>query len=297
MTKYKKPAKLKEIIYSIINDRDRLDILNHIIKELNAVAGSDPVLDSVLAILTEIRDDLDGAVTRSRVHPSTKKINALHEDREDCIKNMLKGITIFVRSKDAAVSTAAKEIQNALVKHFSKLPDKKKRTLSAAIKRFQNDMKKSGMPEKVDLIHFTEIMNELESDQTEFDLLIEARAKDDEKNESPTLVPAREQMNIFTEILEGHLYLNGYLEVPGTEELIHNLNGRIGDIMTTAKALHTMEENGHLSEKKPEKEEEEDLDPSETDLPIDTEHETETENSEESEDSSETEEPMTRDDR
>lgn len=249
MTMYKKPVTLKEIIYSIINDRDRLDILNHIIKELTAVAGTDSVLDSLRAVLTEIRNDLDSAIQRSRAHPLTKPINTLHKERKETIARMFDGISFFVSSSNSEISTAAQEIKDSLQGHFTKLPDQKKRTLSAAVKSFLTDMKLPGVPEKLEKISFSEKVTELESCQTQFDSLIEERAKKEEKDESPTLIPAREQMSRFIDILEGHLYLNAYSDVAGTKELVHNLNGRIGEIMTTAKALHTMEENGHLKEK------------------------------------------------
>lgn len=248
MTIYKKPTTLKEIIYSIINDRDRLDILDHVIKELTAVAGTDPTYDTILAILISIREDLHAATVRSRSHPSTETIKALNQSRQKIIKQMFSGITFFLSSSTPAISGAANTINRSLIKHFAKLPDQKKRTLTAAIKGFLEDMERPGMSENIETITFSEIVSELKSKQVDIDQLIENRAKDEEKQNSPTLVPAREQMSRFISILEAHLYLNAYGEVAGTEELIHNLNGRIGEIMTTAKAIHTMEENSHQTE-------------------------------------------------
>ncbi len=239
---------LKNIIYSILSDRDRLDIIDHIIARLTEIAGIDTYLDKVRNTLISTRERLYAAVTKEHGSVYTKSILADNKLRKSIIAKLYGGLDFFIDDEDKDVADAAKLIFKSLIKYLKNLPDSKKRTFSAAIKNFLKEMSTPEAVAALEKIGFTKRVDQLQNTQDRMDQKLEQRAQDEEMDDTPTLLTARNEMRDMIDVLGAVLFHNVFLNEPGMEELVHKLNGRIGEIMTTAKALHTMEENGHLKD-------------------------------------------------
>ncbi|MCP4297922.1 MAG: hypothetical protein GY786_20190, partial [Proteobacteria bacterium] len=297
----KKQVTFKRINFKILSDRDRLDILAHINRVIGDFLGNDPYIDRLHPIFCRIELNLEEATVKVHSSERTVSINCDHSDRQELIKGIHKGIEFFKTSDDTEEVKAARMIEVAYNRYLEKLADHKKRTLTAAIRAFLKFIDTPEMIAAIDKILLTEKVSQLTTLQDDMDQLIFLRAKEDELDDTPSLKAARNEMYSMVRVLEKVLFLNLYEEVAGFEQMVLILNGRIGEIVATAKALHTMEENGHMSgesskpEVEPEVEEElpEDIEPEAEEVEVEPEEVEE----EEVEPEEEEEEPLTRDDR
>lgn len=239
----KNTVTLEQLAFKKLTDRDRIDILDHIISELKEIEGNDHTLDRINSILIKISIKLDAASTKNRTSPLSARIKELNAKRKAIISNIFAGITFFKEDSDREISSAALEIERIYIKHLKNLPDQKKRTLSAAIVEFLKLVESGHLGECAKRIHLNKKIEELRQTESELEQLTYKRARDKSHNTPPSVLEARSEMFTFYESLKSTLFVKTSLKEPGSEELVHKLNGRIGQIMATARRIFSLKEN------------------------------------------------------
>lgn len=120
--------------------------------------------------------------------------------------------------------------------------------LNTGIKTFLEDLKDPYAEEAYAKILLEGKITKLTSTNDKLLLLIQTRAEAEELDESPNVLPTRDEVKELYNTLRSIINFNIYCEETAFEELAQKLNGRIGEIAAIAKSRNTHEQNEEENE-------------------------------------------------
>ncbi len=209
---------LIKIRYGVLDDRDRLDIIAHRVNTLSTLDSKEPIIQELFIAYADLLRKMGAAVTKSRSDELTKEIQRLDKLRKTIVEDIKKGLSYFITPDDP-----------------------KKQTLSAAIAQFLTSLENTKTLAAQEKIAMAGKITLLVTTQTSLDALTLERAENEEMDDTSLVSEMRAEMHQLGRTLEKVLTFKQMIGKSEYEELAHKLNGRIGEILATAKSRHTLE--------------------------------------------------------
>lgn len=250
---------LVKVPHKLPDDFERLAIITVITGTIAKFALEDDQLTDLSLTFTEIETNLTKAVGHEERKPITQLIKDAHTTRLSCVGTFYRGILFYKDHPSEELRNAANALSDIYEEHFGNLPDKKRVTYTYAVKQFLKDLEPPVAKGAAEKLTLAETITKLATSQESLISLTARRIEQEEKDDTPLLKEARDEMHDIYDVLERHLFYMSYKKKIGYEELINELNGGISEILVTAKSRHTHEQNEEEQERENEEPSLEDL--------------------------------------
>lgn len=236
-------SKMKKISTRILSDSERLELLAHLILTLQQFGVEDSYITKMIAKLLGVQSKLDVAIHKSRASGLSVEIEELNTYRKKLLTDIRMGLRFVLREDDEDILRAAKDIEKLYKKSFDGMDLDKNSDLNAGIKTFLDYMEHPRSVESYEKILLSGKVVKLTATNNKFIQLIQSRAEAEELDDSPNLLPTRDELKLLYNSLLEIVNFNIYCGESDFEELAQKLNGRIGEIVAIAKSRNTHEQN------------------------------------------------------
>lgn len=236
-------TQMKKVPLRIFTDSERLELLAHIIVTLQQLGSEDSYIVRLIAKFLLIQTDLDDAVHKSRGSSLSDEIERLNALRKKLLTDIRMGLRFALRDEEEGILLPAQVIDGMYKQSFDNIDMDKSSDLNVGIKTFLEQVEQPRPLESCGKILLGGKVTKLRSTQESYLHMIQRRAESEELDDSPLLIPTRNEVLKLYNTLRVIVNFNIYCEESGFDELAQKLNGRIGEIAAIAKSRNTHETN------------------------------------------------------
>ncbi len=227
----------------ILSDLQRIDLIKRIVVILTPRAESDVTIAELITVLNEKREQLEKAVLYSSKSDLTEIITDSDDLRDESLRMISGTCRLNMNKRVNTVRIAAETVWSLYSEVFDGVSLDNNTEESAAIAIFLEKAVEQTIVDALSTLRLTSEMETLAESNTTFVTTTAERAKIKEGDDSLRLVPSRREIQRELKFLASYLNYKERRESSDYIELISELNGPIKEIMASAKAEVTRNEN------------------------------------------------------